>query len=314
MIVQRGFKAPSSYHVDRLRAMPVGYFYDVITNGFGAMADYAAQVPPADRWAIAAYVRTLQYSQYAPAADVPPDKRAELERSLAAAPAPEETPLMSPRDAAGPRRARSPRAAGPARGGRLPARLRGRLRARPRPVPPLLALRLPVLGRHRGGLARPRDAEPADGRPVGRGAPPLPRGGGAHDPVHARRLPAGPPRHRLDLPVGGTGGGGGRGAPEEGGVPQRAVLRLSRALTSRSGPCSRTCSPLVAPAGRRGRQSARRAPARPVGHRPRDPLGDDHLRRDRLGHDARAPLVLDNLRRALHRRLDASARSRSRSC
>ena len=85
MIVQRGFKAPSSYHVDRLRAMPIGYFYDVITNGFGAMADYSAQVPPADRWAIAAYIRTLQYSQYAPAADVPAEKRALLEKSVAAA-------------------------------------------------------------------------------------------------------------------------------------------------------------------------------------------------------------------------------------
>jgi mono/diheme cytochrome c family protein len=85
MIVQRGFKAPSSYHVDRLRAMPIGYFYDVITNGFGAMADYSAQVPPADRWAIAAYIRTLQYSQYAPLADVPADKRDLLEKSVAAA-------------------------------------------------------------------------------------------------------------------------------------------------------------------------------------------------------------------------------------
>jgi mono/diheme cytochrome c family protein len=84
MIVQRGFKAPSSYHVDRLRAMPIGYFYDVITNGYGAMADYSAQVPPADRWAIAAYVRTLQYSQYAPVADVPADERGELDKSLAA--------------------------------------------------------------------------------------------------------------------------------------------------------------------------------------------------------------------------------------
>jgi mono/diheme cytochrome c family protein len=82
MIVQRGFKAPSSYHVERLRAMPIGYFYDVITNGYGAMADYAAQVPPADRWAIAAYIRTLQYSQYAPADDVPADKRALLEQSV----------------------------------------------------------------------------------------------------------------------------------------------------------------------------------------------------------------------------------------
>ena len=86
MIVQRGFKKPSSYHVDRLRQAPIGYFYDVMTSGFAAMSDYSAQVSPADRWAIAAYVRTLQYSQYAPAADVPADKHPELDRSLAAAP------------------------------------------------------------------------------------------------------------------------------------------------------------------------------------------------------------------------------------
>jgi mono/diheme cytochrome c family protein len=89
MVVQRGFKKPSSYQTDRLRQMPIGYFYDVITNGFGAMADYSAQVPPVDRWAIAAYVRTLQYSQYAPATDVPAEGRAELDRSVAAAPAQE---------------------------------------------------------------------------------------------------------------------------------------------------------------------------------------------------------------------------------
>jgi mono/diheme cytochrome c family protein len=88
MVVQRGFKKPASYHVDRLRQMPIGYFYDAITNGFGAMSDYAAPVPPEDRWAIAAYVRTLQYSQYAPAADVPADRHPDLDRSLAAATAP----------------------------------------------------------------------------------------------------------------------------------------------------------------------------------------------------------------------------------
>jgi mono/diheme cytochrome c family protein len=89
MITQRGFKKPSSYHVDRLRQAPIGYFYDVMTNGFGAMSDYSAQVTPEDRWAIAAYVRTLQYSQYAPAADVPADKRPELDASLASPPAQE---------------------------------------------------------------------------------------------------------------------------------------------------------------------------------------------------------------------------------
>jgi mono/diheme cytochrome c family protein len=86
MVVRRGFKAPSSYHVDRLRHMPIGYFYDVITNGYGAMADYAAQVPPEDRWAIAAYIRALQLSEYAPVTDVPEDRRAELDESLRAAP------------------------------------------------------------------------------------------------------------------------------------------------------------------------------------------------------------------------------------
>jgi len=59
MIVQRGFKKPFSYHIDRLRLMPVGYFFDVSTNGFGAMADYATQVRVEDRWAIAAYILTL---------------------------------------------------------------------------------------------------------------------------------------------------------------------------------------------------------------------------------------------------------------
>jgi len=93
MIVRRGFKQPSSYHVDRLRQMPIGYFYDVITIGFGAMPDYAAQIAPADRWAIAAYVRTLQFSQHAPASALAADERAELDRSLGpAAAAPEHHP------------------------------------------------------------------------------------------------------------------------------------------------------------------------------------------------------------------------------
>ena len=71
MVVQRGFKQPPSYHIDRLRQADVGYFYDVITNGFGAMPDYRAQVAPRDRWAIVAYIRALQYGQHTPASDVP---------------------------------------------------------------------------------------------------------------------------------------------------------------------------------------------------------------------------------------------------
>jgi mono/diheme cytochrome c family protein len=67
MIVRRGFRQPPSYHDDRLRNEPVGHFFDVITNGWGAMPDYAAQIPPEDRWAIIAYIRALQLSQQAPA-------------------------------------------------------------------------------------------------------------------------------------------------------------------------------------------------------------------------------------------------------
>ena len=71
MIVQRGLKRPPSYHNDRLRKAPIGYFVDVMTNGFGVMLDYSQQVPPQDRWAIAAYIRALQLSQGATRADVP---------------------------------------------------------------------------------------------------------------------------------------------------------------------------------------------------------------------------------------------------
>jgi mono/diheme cytochrome c family protein len=71
MIVQRGFRRPPSYHAERLRKAPIGYFFDVITNGFGVMPDYSVQVEPKDRWAIAAYIRALQLSQGATRADVP---------------------------------------------------------------------------------------------------------------------------------------------------------------------------------------------------------------------------------------------------
>jgi mono/diheme cytochrome c family protein len=84
MVVQRGFRAPPSYHEERLRAAPVGYFFDVMTNGFGAMQDYSAQVPVADRWAIAANIRALQLSQRASVNDVPADRRGDLDRPVAA--------------------------------------------------------------------------------------------------------------------------------------------------------------------------------------------------------------------------------------
>ncbi len=72
MIVQRGFRHPPSFHTPALRQAPLGHFFDVATNGFGAMPDYASQVQVNDRWAIAAYIRVLQLSQNATAGDIPP--------------------------------------------------------------------------------------------------------------------------------------------------------------------------------------------------------------------------------------------------
>ena len=71
-IPSRGFaRKPPSYHIERLQKAPIGYFYDVMTNGFGLMLDYSAQITPRDRWLIAAYIRALQLSQNATQADVP---------------------------------------------------------------------------------------------------------------------------------------------------------------------------------------------------------------------------------------------------
>jgi mono/diheme cytochrome c family protein len=75
MVVRRGYRRPPSYHQDRLREAPVGHFFDVITNGFGAMPDYASQIAAADRWAIVAYIRALQLSEHATLADVPAEER-----------------------------------------------------------------------------------------------------------------------------------------------------------------------------------------------------------------------------------------------
>ncbi len=87
MVVQRGYKRPVSFHDQRLRDERVGYFYDVISNGFGQMPSYAAQIAPADRWAVVAYIRALQLSQGATLDDVPPADRQALERGVTA-PAP----------------------------------------------------------------------------------------------------------------------------------------------------------------------------------------------------------------------------------
>ncbi len=101
MVVQRGYRRPPSFHIDRLRQQPPGYFYDVITNGFGAMPDYATQIPVGDRWAIVAYLRALQMSENATLADVPEDVRARLQAepetpAAPSGPEPGEVPPRTP--------------------------------------------------------------------------------------------------------------------------------------------------------------------------------------------------------------------------
>lgn len=78
-IVRRGFRRPPSYHTAKLRGAPVGHFFDVVAHGFGAMPAFAAEVPPRDRWAIAAYIRALQLSQYATPEDLTPEELQKLE-------------------------------------------------------------------------------------------------------------------------------------------------------------------------------------------------------------------------------------------
>jgi len=87
MIVRRGYKQPPSFHEQRLRDEPPGYFFDVMTNGFSTMPSYASQIPPEDRWAIAAYVRALQLSQSQHLADLTAADRAALMQATQPAPA-----------------------------------------------------------------------------------------------------------------------------------------------------------------------------------------------------------------------------------
>ncbi|HEX5758767.1 MAG TPA: cytochrome c [Thermoanaerobaculia bacterium] len=83
MIVQRGFTQPTSFHDPRLKGSALGYFYNVMTEGYGVMPSYAPQVTPEERWAIAAYIRALQLSQEARLADLPVPLRRAVERELA---------------------------------------------------------------------------------------------------------------------------------------------------------------------------------------------------------------------------------------
>ena len=85
MIVQRGFRRPPSYHEPRLKAAPSSYFYDVMTNGFGAMSSYSDQLTPEDRWKVAAYIRVLQLSQRANVAELGEEDKKKITEAAAKA-------------------------------------------------------------------------------------------------------------------------------------------------------------------------------------------------------------------------------------
>jgi cytochrome c553 len=78
MIVSRGFSPPVSFHADEVRNQPIGFYFDVVTHGYGAMASYAGQVSEQDRWAIIAYIRALQLSRHATLDDLPAEERLRL--------------------------------------------------------------------------------------------------------------------------------------------------------------------------------------------------------------------------------------------
>lgn len=84
MVAQRGFdlrRQVADYSTDRLRRMPIGHFFDVITHGYGTMFSYASRIEPQDRWAICAYIRVLQLSEHAPASDVPANEMQNLTKA-----------------------------------------------------------------------------------------------------------------------------------------------------------------------------------------------------------------------------------------
>jgi mono/diheme cytochrome c family protein len=105
MIARRGFRQPPSYYSERVLKLPIGHYFDVVTNGFGAMPSYASRVPVDDRWRIISYIRALQLSETASVNDVPPEHRADLDKS----PAPELPPAAQHPAAATPARPGEPR-------------------------------------------------------------------------------------------------------------------------------------------------------------------------------------------------------------
>ena len=96
LIVKRGFRQAASYGTEKLKKAPVGHFFDVMTNGFGAMPSYGSRIDPDDRWRIAAYIRVLQLSESATIAEVPPGQRADIDKGVPSPPSVLGPPQLTP--------------------------------------------------------------------------------------------------------------------------------------------------------------------------------------------------------------------------
>ena len=196
MVVQRGYRRPPSFHVDRLRQAPPGHLFDVMTNGFGAMPDYAAQIPVRDRWAIAAYMRALQLSQNATRRELSPEAQGQLEMNVQA----ERTSAQELRS-----RAQEPAVEAAHRGRRRRGGVRDRIRDEPGAVRALVPAGVHVAAVDHARLARPCDGSPGVGRRVGRGHSAHPRRGDAHAAAADRSVHSDRARPALALSVGRRG-------------------------------------------------------------------------------------------------------------
>ena len=297
MIVRRGFNPPPTFHSDELRKEPVGHFFDVMTRGYGTMYSYASRVPPRDRWAIAAYIRALQLSQHAVAAELAGRRSRASSGGSRHEPHDGRAMMCDQSCGCGSTGCRS--GALVVGGVGLALCLRGvgvLAESFFRAVPG----RVSLLAGDRAGLDGPDDAASPGGRLVGTGDPAAARGGGGDGAAARRAIPADRLRNACSLSVGAC-----RLRPAH----LDDVTRGSPTSTNR---CSWFAPPATSESGSAlaflliGWSSRQDHIERPSAERPASSVErpgtvilflGGHLFGDRLGDVARGPVGLDDLRR-----------------